>query len=111
MSRADHLLGGLTLHSKRNQHSSDFGRFEPPEHEPFEQVLCILNRQVLAGEQLRKGILNRHIGREEGRVGPKGIRTEWDNGHGMLLKQKSPPLAGGQSMIVWLIDQSRHRAA
>lgn len=29
----------------------------------------------------------------------------------MLLKQKSPPVAGGQSMIVWLIDQSRHRAA
>jgi hypothetical protein len=26
-------------------------------------------------------------------------------------KQKSPPVAGGQSMIVWLIDQSRHRAA
>jgi hypothetical protein len=23
-----------------------------------------------------------------------------DNGHGMLLKQKSPPVAGGQSMIV-----------
>jgi len=27
------------------------------------------------------------------------------------LKQKSPPKAGGQSMIGWLVDQSRHRAA
>jgi hypothetical protein len=27
------------------------------------------------------------------------------------LKQKSPPVAGGQSMIVLLVDQSRHRAA
>jgi len=27
------------------------------------------------------------------------------------LKQKSPPLAGGQSMIGLLVDQSRHRAA
>jgi hypothetical protein len=27
------------------------------------------------------------------------------------LKQKSPPLAGGQSMIALLLDQSRHRAA
>jgi hypothetical protein len=27
------------------------------------------------------------------------------------LKQKSPPVAGGQSMIGRLVDQSRHRAA
>jgi hypothetical protein len=27
------------------------------------------------------------------------------------LKQKSPPVAGGQSMIERLVDQSRHRAA
>jgi hypothetical protein len=26
-------------------------------------------------------------------------------------KQKSPPVAGGQSMIGMLVDQSRHRAA
>jgi hypothetical protein len=29
----------------------------------------------------------------------------------IYLKQKSPPMAGGQSMIGWLVDQSRHRAA
>jgi hypothetical protein len=27
------------------------------------------------------------------------------------LKQKSPPVAGGQSIDRWLVDQSRHRAA
>jgi hypothetical protein len=31
--------------------------------------------------------------------------------HEIYLKQKSPPMAGGQSMIGWLVDQSRHRAA
>jgi hypothetical protein len=29
----------------------------------------------------------------------------------LTWKQKSPPVAGGQSMIAWLVDQSRHRAA
>jgi hypothetical protein len=29
----------------------------------------------------------------------------------LTWKQKSPPKAGGHSMIVGLVDQSRHRAA
>jgi hypothetical protein len=29
----------------------------------------------------------------------------------LTWKQKSPPLAGGQSIDRWLADQSRHRAA
>ena len=49
-----------------------------------------------------------------GRMGRRGIGGKGRMKHleiPQMLKQKSPPVAGGQSMIGELVDQSRHRAA
>ena len=56
---ADHLVGRLALHPKRDQHPGDLGRLEPAEDQPLEQMLGILGRQVLAGQQLRQRVRNR----------------------------------------------------
>jgi hypothetical protein len=53
---ADHLLGGLALHPQRDQHAGDLGRLQPAEHQPLEQMLGIVDRKILAGQQLGQGV-------------------------------------------------------
>ena len=65
--RADHFLGGLALHPQRDQHAGDLGRLELAEHEPLEQMLRVVARQILAGQQFGQGI---------------GHRAEVDDGRG-----------------------------
>jgi hypothetical protein len=75
----------------------------------------IFDRQVFTAEQFGQRVWNGL----EGVVGVRGMDGR-ENGfarngrnlvHGVTWTQKTRRLAGGQSMIVWLVDQSRHRAA
>ena len=59
--RADHLLGGLALHPQRDQHAGDLGGLELAEHQPLEQMLGIVDRQILADEQPGQGIGHRAV--------------------------------------------------
>ncbi len=62
MGGADHLLGGLTLHPQRDEHAGDLRGLEPAEHEPLEQMLGIVDRQVLPAEQLGQRVGHRPRG-------------------------------------------------
>ena len=111
---ADHLLGGLALHAKGDQHAGDLGRLEPAEHEPLEQMLGVFDRQVFAGEQLGQRIGDRDSVRrvQRRRRAAGAAASELDNlVMEIHLKQKSPPSGGRAVDDRWLVDQSRHRAA
>ena len=54
--RADHLLGRFALHAESDQHPGDLGGLEPSKHEPFEQMLGFLAREVAAGQQPGQGV-------------------------------------------------------
>ena len=70
LRRADHFLGGLALHSQSDQHSGDFGGLELAEHQPLEEMLGILDRQVFARQQL-----GQRVGDRPGWVMPAGCGT------------------------------------
>ena len=85
-------------------------RLSVPSDDPLEQVLA--DRRSRSSPSSSRGdgrFGSRHRARLERERHSRGKSRNLV--HGTHLKQKSPPLAGGQSMIGWLADQSRHRAA
>ena len=55
----DHFVRRLALHPKRDQHAGNLGRLELAEHQPLEQMLRILGRQVLPVEQFWQRVCDR----------------------------------------------------
>ena len=59
---------------------ADLGRLEPAEHQPFEQMLRIVDGKVFAAEQLRQRIGHRNVERKS-RCMEFGRCPESDKGH------------------------------
>jgi len=53
---SNHFLCSLTLHAQRDQHSSDLCGLELSDHEAFEQMLRVTDRQILTRQKPRQRI-------------------------------------------------------
>ncbi|MGE5063532.1 MAG: hypothetical protein ACM3IG_05645 [Myxococcales bacterium] len=106
---ADQLVHGFAFDTEGDECSRHQRLAQRPLDDSGKQLTRCRSIEVLAIEKASNRVLC--IGVVNRRSGSDFAWKSQNLAHEIYLKQKSPPVAGGQSMIGWLVDQSRHRAA
>ena len=104
VGRADHLLRGLALHPKRDQHAANFAGLEFAEDEAFEEMLAVVAGEVLAREEFGQGVEGAVVrqlgGGGSGVISGDGVAEHFYSPLVGRRATKNPP-KGRASKVVW----------